>query len=412
MRLSLNTQILFAAVFGILFGIVIRWVGQDAPFAQYSLYFCGIMGKIFVALLKMILIPLVFTSITVGIANLRAHTQMQKVWRITLVYYISTTMLAVLLGLVVVNITKPGAGLQISMFQETMGELNVTSMNTGEFIENFLVNLFVNPFTAMAQGQILPTIIFALFLGIGLIVSGDKAKTVLNLLNEFFDLVMLIVGWIMKILPIGIFCLLAKLVATQDTSLFTALGKFMLVVIGATLFHGFVTLPLLLILFSKTKLSVYYRGVREALVTAFSTSSSSATLPITYRCMEQNLKADKDIAGFVLPLGATINMDGTALYEAMAALFVANLVGIDLNLLQQITVFFMAILASIGAPGIPSAGMVTMVMVLHSVGLPAEAIAILLPIDRPLDALRTMINVSGDTIGTLIVDHHTSPSEN
>lgn len=410
MRLSLNTQILLAAIFGVLFGILTRWIGPDSLVGHYSLYLCGIIGKVFVSLLKMILIPLVFTSITVGIANLRAHTQMQKVWRLTLIYYVSTTMLAVLLGLIVVNITKPGAGLQISMFQETMGTPSVAKMGTGEFIENFLINLFVNPFTAMAQGQILPTIIFALFLGIGLIISGDKAKTVLNLLNEFFDLVMLIVGWIMKILPIGIFCLLAKLVATQDTSLFTALGKFMLVVIGATLFHGFVTLPLLLILFSKTKLSVYYGGVREALVTAFSTSSSSATLPITYRCMEQNLKADKDIAGFVLPLGATINMDGTALYEAMAALFVANLVGIDLNMLQQVTVFFMAILASIGAPGIPSAGMVTMVMVLHSVGLPAEAIAILLPIDRPLDALRTMINVSGDTIGTLIVDHHTSPS--
>ncbi|MBZ0167761.1 MAG: dicarboxylate/amino acid:cation symporter [Candidatus Omnitrophica bacterium] len=182
----------------------------------------------------------------------------------------------------------------------------------------------------------------------------------------------------------------------------------MLVVIGATLLHGFVTLPILLVSFTKIKLPDYYRGVREALITALSTSSSSATLPITYRCLEENLNADKDVAGFVLPLGATINMDGTAMYEAVAAIFVANLSGVELHLGQQLIVFVMAILASIGAPGIPSAGMVTMVMVLQSVGLPAEAIAILLPVDRLLDSIRTMVNVKGDTIGTLIVDHQTT----
>ena len=148
----------------------------------------------------------------------------------------------------------------------------------------------------------------------------------------------------------------------------------------------------------------------EALITALSTSSSSATLPITMRCVEDKLKVDKDVAGFVLPLGATINMDGTALYEAMAALFVANLAGIDLSLVQQLTVFFMAIVASVGAPGIPSAGMVTLVMVLQSVGLPIEAIAILIPIDRPLDAVRTMVNVNGDAIGCTIIHHYTQKS--
>ena len=218
---------------------------------------------------------------------------------------------------------------------------------------------------------------------------------------------MLIVGWIMKILPIGIFALLANLIATQDLSLFAVLGKFILVVLGATLFHGFISLPFLLLVFGRMRPTHYYRGVREALITALSTSSSSATLPITYRCVKDNLRVNKDVAGFVLPLGATINMDGTALYEAVAALFIANLVGIDLNIIQQIVVFLMAILASIGAPGIPSAGMVTMVMVLQSVGLPVEGIAILLPIDRLLDAVRTMVNVEGDTIGTVIVDRYT-----
>jgi len=409
-KLSLNMQIVIGAVLGVVGGFVIAYIGPTHPISEKVLYFCGIIGSLFISLLKMILIPLVFTSITVGIANLRAHAQMGKVWKYALMYYMSTTALAVVLGLIVVNVFKPGVGLEISMFKESMQGSNLAeTLTIAEFVQNFVSQLFINPFQAMAQGMVLPTIIFALFLGIALVVSGgNRAKTVLNLFNELFELIMMIVNWIMKILPIGIMALLMKLVATQDPKLFLALGKFITVVVGATLFHGFIVLPILLKTFTKHKLGDYYRGVREALVTAFSTSSSSATLPITYKCVKEKLKADKDIAGFVLPLGATINMDGTALYEAVAAIFIANLVGIDLNIIQQMIVFMMAILASIGAPGIPSAGMVTMIMVLQSVGLPAEAIAILYPIDRLLDAVRTMVNVKGDTIGTLIVDEFTS----
>ncbi|MCA9407591.1 MAG: dicarboxylate/amino acid:cation symporter [Candidatus Omnitrophica bacterium] len=407
--MSFNRQILLGTLFGISLGFILSYLGLENPSVIRILYICTLIGSIFIDLLKMILIPLVFFSITVGIANLREHSQMKKVWQLSLIYYMTTTALSVLLGLIVVNIFKPGKGLEISMFQDSMGELNIQSLSLTQFIENFVSNLFLNPFAAMTQGAVLPTIIFALFLGIALVKAGDKnAKLIINLFNEFFEIIMMIVSWIMKILPLGIMALLTKLVATQDISLFIALGKFILVVVGATLFHGFVTLPLILVFFSKTKLSNYYRGVREALITAFSTSSSSATLPITYRCVKDNLKVDKDIAGFVLPLGATINMDGTALYEAVAALFVANLIGVDLNLVQQLIVFLMAILASIGAPGIPSAGMVTMVMVLQSVGLPSEAIAILYPIDRLLDAVRTMVNVKGDTIGSVIVDRWVS----
>lgn len=410
MKISLNLQILIGATFGVALGFFLSHLGLDTPLASQILFACTLTGNVFIGLLKMILIPLVFTSITVGIANLRAHAQMSKVWRLSLFYYISTTALAVLLGMCVVNIFKPGVGLEVAMFQESMDAFQIQGLTITAFVENFIQNLFINPFQAMANGMVLPTIIFAVFLGIALIRAKDnRAETILNVMNEFFDLIMMMVGWIMYVLPIGIMALLAKLVATQDLSLFAALGKFILVVVGATAFHGFVVLPLLLVIFGRTSLKEYYTGVREALITAFSTSSSSATLPITYKCMTENLKTDKDVAGFVLPLGATINMDGTALYEAVAAIFVANLMGIDLNIIQQLIVFLMAILASIGAPGIPSAGMVTMVMVLESVGLPAAAIAILYPIDRFLDAFRTMVNVKGDTIGTLIVDKYTSP---
>ncbi len=411
MKISLNTKILIAAVLGVTCGFIIAGLGTETKAASIALYWCGLVGGLFVNLLKMILIPLVFTSIAVGIANLREHSQMEKVWKLSLFYYISTTALAVILGLSVVNIFKPGVGLEITMFKDAMLSFNTQSLTISEFAENFLSQLFINPFAAMAQGMVLPTITFAILLGIALVVSGEhKAQVVIKGLNEFFDLIMMIVGWIMEILPYGIFALLTKLVATQDPSLFAALGKFILVVIGATLFHGFITLPLLLKIFTSQSLKTYYLGVREALVTAFSTSSSSATLPVTYRCMKDNLGVNKDVAGFVLPLGATINMDGTAMYEAVAAIFIANLVGLDLNIAQQLIVFSMAILASIGAPGIPSAGMVTMVMVLQAVGLPVEAVAILYPIDRLLDAVRTMVNVKGDTIGALIVDKYTSSS--
>jgi len=292
-----------------------------------------------------------------------------------------------------------------------MQDFSLQSITVGEFMENFLSKLFINPFQAMAEGIIFPTIVFALFLGIAMVAVGDqKEKVVLGFFNEFFELIMIMVNWIMKILPLGIMALLVQLVATQDPKLFLAVGKFICVVVGATLFHGFITLPLLLKVFSKMKLKTYYLGVREALVLAFSTSSSSATLPITYRCITDNLKVDKNVAGFVLPLGATINMDGTALYEAVAAIFIANLVGVPLDIVQQIVVFLMAILASIGAPGIPSAGLVTMMMVLESVNLPAKAVVILYPIDRLLDAIRTMVNVKGDTIGSIIVDRFTSSS--
>ncbi len=404
MKLSLNTKILLGAVLGVCSGFLLSLLGVDSILGSNILYVSRLAGGLFIALLKMILIPLVFVSITVGIANLRQHAQMQKVWKTSLCYYIGTTALSVFLGLCVVNIFKPGVGLELSLFKDSMGDMSLQSLTVKDFLENFLKNLFVNPIESMAQGQILPTIIFAVFLGIALVKAKDKtADTILNIFNEGFNLIMMMVGWIMQILPFGIFFLLTELVATQDLSLFQALLKFILVVLGATLFHGFIVLPTLLIVLGKKSPGEYFSSIQEALITAFSTSSSSATLPITYRCVTGNLKVDKDIAGFVLPLGATINMDGTALYEAVAAIFIANLVGIDLNIIQQIIVFLMAILASIGAPGIPSAGMVTMVMVLQSVGLPAEAIAILMPIDRLLDAVRTMVNVNGDAIGSVIV---------
>ena len=233
--------------------------------------------------------------------------------------------------------------------------------------------------------------------------GGERYRHSISLLEELLALMLQMIQWVMHLAPLGIMALLAKLVATQDASLLLVLLKFIAVIIGATLLHGAVLLPLILYGVTGIAPFAFWRGAQEALITAFATSSSSATLPITLRCVEQELGVKPEIAGFVIPLGATINMDGTALYEASAALFIANLCGIEVTLLQQLIIFFTAMLAAIGAPGIPSAGMVTMVMVLQSVGLPVEAIAILLPIDRLLDTVRTAVNVEGDMIGSLVV---------
>jgi Na+/H+-dicarboxylate symporter len=212
----------------------------------------------------------------------------------------------------------------------------------------------------------------------------------------------------MRLAPFGIAALLIKLVSTQDFAMLSTLLTFVLVVVSTTLLHGVVILPGIMYAVTRKSPLWFWRGAREALITAFATSSSSATLPVTMRCTTQYLHVKPEIAGFVVPLGATINMDGTALYEAAAALFIANLVGVELTFAQQLVVFFTAMLASVGAPGIPSAGMVTMVMVLQSVGLPAEAIAILLPIDRLLDTLRTTVNVEGDMITSVVVQKMTA----
>ena len=257
--------------------------------------------------------------------------------------------------------------------------------------------------TALAQTNVLAVVVFALIVGVALVLGGERYRNILVLLQELLELVMRVVGWIMYLAPLGVMALLAQLIATQDVAVLGSLGKFVAVVVGTTLLHGLVALPLVLYLVTGITPLRFLHGAREALVTAFATSSSSATLPITLRCAQQNLRVKPEIAGFVLPLGATINMDGTALYEAAAALFIASLVGVELNLVQQLIVLFTAMIAAMGAPGIPSAGMVTMVMVLQSVGLPAEAIAILLPMDRLLDTLRTTVNVEGDMVGSLVV---------
>lgn len=401
---GVNTQILIGAGLGIAIGLAVGTLEPDATLRSAAIYSSQLVGGFFIDLLKMILVPLLFSSIVVGVASLQAHQQMHRVWVTTLVFFMCSSSIAIGLALLAAHVFQPGAGLHLSMFETASHAVPASQMDVGDFMLQFLHGLFMNPFAALAQGNVIAVVIFALMLGVALVIGGERYKNILALFHEFLEITMRIVGWIMYLAPWGIMALLIKLVATQDASLFGTLGHFMLVVSGTTLFHGLVVLPLILYVITRVTPWAFFKGAREALVTAFATSSSSATMPVTLRCTEKNLKVPQEITGFVVPLGATLNMDGTALYEAAAALFIANLAGVELTIAQQLIVCVTAMIAATGAPGIPSAGMVTMVMVLQSVGLPAEAIAILLPIDRLLDTLRTTVNVQGDMIGSLIVD--------
>ena len=404
--MSLNSRILWGAILGILFAYLCR---HYLPVSAHEtvLYFASLIASLFIGLLKMVLIPLVFSSIVVGVANLRAHQQIHRVWQITLACFALTTCIAISLGLGAAHIFETGKGLSLASLQSYAATVDSSQLTPSEFLQTLVKNVFMNPFNALAQGNILAIVMFALFVGIALAIKGQEYPQLQKLFNESFNLCMQLVGWIMQLAPLGIMALLFKLVLSENSALLGTLAQFIAVVIGTTLLHGIVILPLVLWLFARVSPFTFWRGARPALITAFATSSSAATIPVTLNCLEKDLKVSPQISGFVVPLGAQINMDGTALYEAAAALFVANLVGIELSLSQQIILCVTVMLASIGAPGIPSAGMVTMVMVLQSVGLPAEAIAILLPIDRLLDTVRTAVNVEGDMVTSLIVDKRT-----
>ncbi len=402
MKNKTNHHILIGVLVGLFIGLYIKFnpsvIGSDL-----IIYVADLIADIFISSLKMVLIPVIFFSISVGIANLSSHKQSSRIWFLTFLFFFISMTLAIILGLGSMNLFEPGRGMSLSLFSEQLNNFHSSSIALPVFIKQFLSGIFVNPLKAMAEGNILGVITFSMFVGLAIAKSGKEFFDIKKIFSSLLGITMKIVSWIVRFSPYGISALIIKLVVQQSPELFITLSKFIMVIIGTTLFHGIVILPLMLYFFTKINLFVLWRGAREAIMTAFATSSSSATIPVTLRVVEKNLKVNSDIAGFVIPIGATMNMDGTALYEASAALFVANLSGIDLGASQQIIIFCTAMIGAIGAPGIPSAGMVTMAMVLQSVGLPLEALAILLPIDRLLDTFRTAVNVEGDIVVSLIV---------
>lgn len=348
-------------------------------------------------------IPLVLFSIITGVASLGDFRKLGKTGLVTLIYYMATTGLAVLVGIILVNLIQPGTLAGIA------APTSFQPPRDYSFFDTLLGFVSPNIFESMAKMDILPIIIFALVLGAVLTTLGNRGKKVLELCETLNQAILKIVGWILYFAPIGIFGLVAARFGEAGgmsgiSTELQRLGLYSLVVVLGLAIHGMLVLALILRLVGKRNPWTYFRQVGTALVTAFSTASSSATLPVTLECVEKEAGVSPRSTRFVAPLGATINMDGTALYEAVAAIFIAQVYGVDLTAMQQFIIFITATLAAIGAAGIPEAGLVTMVVVLQAVHLPIEGIGLLLTVDWLLDRFRTTINVWGDAIGCAVVE--------
>ena len=358
------------------------------------------VGEVFIRLLKLIVVPLIILSVMSGIQSMGDASKLGKVGLRTMVYYMGTTFLAVCLGLLVVNVVQPGVGLNL---RDPGGETLVPKPLLHVFRDIIPPNLF----EALASGDMLPIIFVSVVAGLAMLVLGEAVKEVRVVVDQLNVLIMKITDWVMLTSPVGVAALFVQTLLDPKLadlpSFFESLGSYMFAVVAGLGLHGFVVLPLIYFVVTKRSPLAFLKAMVPALLTAFSTASSSATYPVTRECVTDRAGVKEDVADFVLPLGATINMDGTALYEAVAVVFIANALGVDLSFGAQVIVVVTATLAAIGAAGVPSAGLVTMIIVLEAVGLPASAYALVVAVDRILDMCRTTINVFGDSIGAAVV---------
>lgn len=361
------------------------------------------IGTIFLNALKMVMIPLIVASMIVGVTSIGDISKLGKTTGKTMLFYLVTTGFSVLIGLILVNIFRPGDG--VESFGAYIPDLVANSQGRS-FIDVIVGMIPPNIIKAASEGKVLPLIVFSLLFGSVLTTIGEKGRPVIAFFEGLNAAIMKLVSLIIYFAPVGVMALIGGIVAENRDSideLISSLAWYSFTVIFGLLIHATIILPLILKMFGKRSPFQYFKNMGQALATAFTTASSSATLPITMECIEEKNKIDKRAASFVLPLGATINMDGTALYEAVAAMFIAQIYGIDLSLGSQVVIFLTATLASIGAAGIPHAGTVTMVFVLSAVGLPLEGIGLIWAIDWFLDRCRTTVNVWGDSVGAAVI---------
>lgn len=409
LKLKLHWQILIALVLAVVAGSLSGTTGSIFGIAVYSAY--DFVGTLFLNALKMLIVPLVVSSIIVGIAGIGSGEALGRLGGKTLLYYMTTSLMAILIGLLTVNIIAPGlvdgepARDLIGLSQEAEEVVaKVEGKGAGDVVEVFLRMIPTNVIAAAADGQMLGLIFFALLFGFFMTrIQETYAESMYSFWQGVFEVMMKITEWVMRFAPTGVFGLVAKVVAGTGLAAFVPLAWFFVSVILALAVHFLLILPLLLILVGRVNPLRHYRAMAPALLTAFSTSSSSATLPMTLECVEKNAGVSNRTSSFVLPLGATVNMDGTALYECVAAIFIAQAYGIDLTFAQQFTIVLVALLTSIGVAGIPAASLVAISIVLASIGLPAEGIGLILAVDRVLDMCRTTVNVFSDSCGAVII---------
>lgn len=357
----------------------------------------ALIGKIFVASLKVLVVPLVFVSLVCGVCHLSDQSSLGRMSLKTIVLYLATTAIAISAAMTLANIVNPGVGIELN------AEANFAPPQAVPLLD-VLANIFpTNPFQAMAEGNMLQVIVFAILVGLAIGRSGVPGERIGKQFNDWNDVLMTLVSMLMNLAPYGVFALLFSLFASKGLGPVQELLSYMLTVIIVLLVHGLVVYPIILRMFSGMSPIIFLRKMWPVQMFAFSTASSSATLPVTIKNAEQNLGVGTRSASFVLPLGATINMDGTAIMQGVATVFIAQAFGLDLSMGDYLLVIATATLASIGTAGVPGVGLITLSMVLQQVGLPVEGIALIIGVDRLLDMIRTAINVTGDTMVSVVI---------
>ncbi|MFZ0255389.1 MAG: dicarboxylate/amino acid:cation symporter [Gammaproteobacteria bacterium] len=398
--MTLTTQILMAMVAGAALGVLIHLTAADMAWVQ-SVIVNGlfeVVGAMFVSALKMMVVPLVFVSLVGGVTALGDLRTLGRVGGKAVLFYLATTAVAISIALSLAVAVAPGEGFQST---EPVAEIELKAPPA---LEQVLIDLVPsNPVAAMANGSMLQVIVFALLFGVAVAAAGEGGRHVLNFFNDLNAVIMRMVDLVMKLAPIGVFALIAKTFATQGADVLAPLLGYFLVVIGALLVHSLGTFSIVLYLLGRLDPMVFYAKLRSVLAFAFSTASSNATIPVTLKTTEERLGVSNSVAAFTVPLGATINMDGTAIMQGVATVFIAEVYGIDLGFADYLTVILTATLASIGTAGVPGVGLIMLAMVLGQVGLPVEGIALIIGVDRLLDMLRTATNVTGDCMVTCLV---------
>lgn len=414
---KLHWRIIIGMIAGLIYGIAAASFG----WSDFTLNWISPWGTIFINLLKTIAVPLVITSLISGVSSLSDLKKLSRMGGKTIAIYIATTLIAVVVGLVIANVFKPGNGIPQDLKDKLQASYSkiveskqstVAEVKQRRPLQPIIDMVPANMFSSVSDNKNMLQVVFlAIIIGIALIqIKSDRAAPVINLIDVLGEVVIKIVDIIMIIAPIGVFSLIANTIISvagddisQIVELVRALGFYCVIVLLGLAFHALIIYPTMLKLFTKMSLKTFMKGIAPAQLLAFSSSSSGATLPLTMERCEKNLGASEEVTSFVLPLGATINMDGTALYQAVAAIFIAQATGINLGLGPQMTIIFTAVLASIGTAAVPGAGIIMLVVILESVGIPSSGIALILGVDRILDMVRTTVNVTGDAAVCMVV---------
>lgn len=403
LNLKLHWQILIAMIVGAIVGVIFNQAFDSKP--EGGLFNVIVaLGTIFIRLLKMVIVPLVFTSIVSGVSSVGSGKSIGRLGGKTLLYYMTTSIFAILIGLFFANLIQPGVGANIPA-----GDFDPSKLQTPGSPADILIRMIPdNPVGAMAGADMLGIIFFSIFFGFGITKLPEKSQQFLKqIFDTGFEAMMKVTEFVIKLAPIGVFGLIVKAVATAGLDMFKTLAIYMITVASGLSIHLLIVLPLIFYLFTRYNPVLHLRAMASAMITAFSTSSSNATLPLTMECVEKKAGVSNRITSFVLPLGATVNMDGTALYECAGVMFISQVLGLELTIAQQFVVVLTALLASIGCAGIPSAGLVVIFIVTQAVGFQDAQVAVIigamLAVDRPLDMYRTMINVVSDSVGTVVV---------